>query len=216
MSDLRVRSLGLVDYQTTFDAMREFTLNRTDATQDELWVLQHTPVYTLGLSGKTEHLLNTAQIPVVQTDRGGQVTYHGPGQLMIYFLLDHKRRNLGARALVSLIETSLIETLQHFDIESYAKPDAPGVYVGDAKIAALGLKFKAKGTYHGLSLNIDMDLTPFKGINPCGYANLAAIQTTELNKNASFEALETQLVNVLINRLSNALDTRPYDPQSES
>ncbi len=172
------RFAGLQPYEPVWRAMQAFTANRTADTADEIWFMQHEPVYTQGQAGKAEHVLHADTIPVVQTDRGGQVTYHGPGQLMCYTLLDCKRLNLGARALVELLEQVLIAVLDDYGVKAYARRDAPGVYVmragqGEAKIAALGLRVKKNGCYHGASLNVDCDLVPFTGINPCGYAGMA-------------------------------------------
>ena len=169
---LVLRELGLVDYQSTLDAMRELTDSRHADAPDELWLLQHPPVFTQGQAGKAEHVLAPGDIPVIQVDRGGQVTYHGPGQWVLYLLLDLRRLPLGVRDLVSLIELSLVQLLAEYRISAAAKPHAPGVYVGDKKIAALGLRVRRGCSYHGLALNVDMDLEPFERINPCGYANL--------------------------------------------
>lgn len=160
--------------------MKAFTAERNEDTQDQLWLLQHSPVYTLGLNGKTEHILNAGDIPVIQCDRGGQVTYHGPGQLVCYTLLDLHRRHLGVKQLVYLLEQSVIEVLQTYQIQAERKPGAPGIYVEGAKIAALGLRVRHGCCYHGLSLNIDMDLEPFSRINPCGYTGLATTQLRDL------------------------------------
>ncbi len=173
----KLRFLGIQPYELIWQKMLEFTLNRTPSTPDELWVLQHEPVFTLGQAGKPEHILNAHDIPVVKSDRGGQVTYHGPGQLVIYLLIDVRRNKLGIRQLVDLIENSIISVLASYGIRGETKPRAPGVYVGEKKIAALGLRIKQGCSYHGLSFNIDMDLTPFTYINPCGYAGL---ETTQL------------------------------------
>ncbi|HQQ75415.1 MAG TPA: lipoyl(octanoyl) transferase LipB [Pseudomonadales bacterium] len=175
MNKLIVRQFDeLQDYQAIWQSMQVFTANREKNTPDELWLLEHEPVYTQGQAGKFEHLLNPGNIPVVQTDRGGQITWHGPGQLMVYALLDTHRLNLGARVLINHLEKILIVVLDSFGISAYAKSDAPGVYVlhqgTEAKIAALGLRVKKNGCYHGAALNIDCDLSPFSGINPCGYA----------------------------------------------
>lgn len=167
-----VRYLGIQDYQQTYDSMQQFNARRTPETEDEIWLLQHPPVFTLGTNARQEHLLNPENIPVVQTDRGGQVTYHAPGQLIAYVLLDVKRKAMGVRPLVTALETAVIEFLKQQGIEAYADPKAPGVYVEGAKIAALGLRVKQKGCYHGLSLNVDMELSDFDRINPCGYAGL--------------------------------------------
>ncbi|WOJ97946.1 lipoyl(octanoyl) transferase LipB [Congregibacter brevis] len=170
--ELVVRRLGECDYQQTLDKMRNFTDARTSETPDELWLLQHPPVFTQGLAGREEHLLAPGDIPVVQVDRGGQVTYHGPGQWVVYLLVDLRRRHLGVRALVDVIEQSIVTTLETFGIEAAPDPKAPGVYVNSRKIASLGLRVRRGSSYHGLSLNADMDLEPFTRINPCGYAGL--------------------------------------------
>ncbi|QKI89678.1 lipoyl(octanoyl) transferase LipB [Thiomicrorhabdus xiamenensis] len=178
--DLIVKQLGRQDYQTTWQAMQAFTQQRGEETPDELWIVEHSPVYTQGLNGKSEHLLRpNPEIPVVQTDRGGQITYHGPGQLVIYILVDLKRRKLGVRALVSIIENAIIELLATFHIEAVARADAPGVYVNGQKIASLGLKIRKQKSYHGLALNVDMDLTPFQAINPCGLLGMQMAQLSD-------------------------------------
>ncbi len=179
---LVVRSLGTVEYSPIWEAMKSFTNARDDTTPDEIWLLQHTPVFTQGQAGKAEHILFSGDIPVVQVDRGGQVTYHGPGQLIAYVMIDIKRRHLGARALVSLIEQSLIDTLLSYNINARARKDAPGVYVGDAKIASLGLRIRKGRSFHGLSLNVNMDLEPFSRINPCGYQGMEVIQLSQLEE----------------------------------
>ncbi|HJU50079.1 MAG TPA: lipoyl(octanoyl) transferase LipB [Pseudogulbenkiania sp.] len=171
-----VKHLGLVDYTPTWRAMQAFTDSRTPDTPDELWCLEHPPVYTLGLAGKPEHLIMPSQIEVVKCDRGGQVTYHGPGQLVVYLLIDFKRMGIGVRELVRRIEQSVIDLLAELGIEANGDVDAPGVYVRGEKIASLGLRIKNGAVYHGLSLNVDMDLTPFNWINPCGYAGLKVTQ----------------------------------------
>lgn len=177
---LSVREYGLVDYSTAWQAMQRFTNERTPATLDEVWLLQHPSVFTQGQAGKAEHLLMPGDIPVVQADRGGQVTYHGPGQLVCYLMLDVRRLGLGVRQLVSRIELSLIELLASYGVQALAKPDAPGVYVNGAKIASLGLRIRNGRSFHGLALNVDMDLEPFGRINPCGYAGLAMTQLADL------------------------------------
>ncbi len=167
-----VRHLGLADYEEVWSAMRAFVAARTPDSEDELWFVQHPPVFTLGLAGSRSHLLNPGNIPVVASDRGGQVTYHGPGQLVAYTLLDLRRFNLGPRELVRRLEGAILATLSHYQIAGLRRPGAPGVYVGDAKIASLGLRIRKHCSYHGLALNIAPDLTPFSFINPCGYAGL--------------------------------------------
>lgn len=176
---LRVRTLGVVAYQPTWDAMRRFTDDRDAATADEIWLLQHPPVYTLGQAGKPEHLLRDGGIPLVRIDRGGQITYHGEGQLVVYLLIDLARRKLKVRELVTLMEQALIDCLAEFGIAAERRDAAPGVYVADAKIAALGLRIRNGCSYHGLSLNVDMDLTPFTWINPCGYEGLKTTQLAD-------------------------------------
>jgi lipoyl(octanoyl) transferase len=174
---LSIRSLGLVDYLPTWRAMQAFTESRGADTPDEIWLLQHPPVFTLGQAGKREHILSETGIPVVAIDRGGQVTYHGPGQLVAYILIDLKRRGYGVKELVRRLEQAVIDLLAALGVDAERLAGAPGVYVGGAKIAALGLRIKGGCSYHGLSLNVAMDLTPFKAINPCGHAGLAVTQT---------------------------------------
>lgn len=170
-----LKNLGQVDYQTTCDAMRLFTAERDKSTQDELWLAEHPPVFTQGLNGKDEHILDSGDIPVIKTDRGGQVTYHGPGQLIAYTLFDLKRLNIGVREMVSRLENSVISMLEGLGIKANARADAPGVYVDQKKIASLGLRVRQGACYHGLSINISMDLTPFSFINPCGYQGMEMI-----------------------------------------
>lgn len=174
---LLIRYLGLCEYQGCYRQMVEFTQHRSGETRDEIWFLQHPPVYTLGLAGKTEHLLDPGDIPVVRTDRGGQVTYHGPGQLLVYLLVDLKRRRLGIKSLVQVIEQTVLDLLADLGLPGERRPRAPGVYIDGRKIAALGIRVRNSCSYHGFSLNVDLDLTPYQGINPCGYPGL---QTTRL------------------------------------
>ena len=169
---MQCRRLGVVDYQPTFDAMKRFTAERTAETEDEIWLLQHPPVYTQGLTGRNEHVLDAGAIPVIQIDRGGQVTYHGPGQWVAYILYDLRRANVNIRELVTLLENAVVALLGEWGLSASGDPSARGVYVDGRKIAALGLKVSRGRAYHGLSLNVDMDLAPFKGINPCGYEGL--------------------------------------------
>ncbi len=177
---LGFRELGQVDYQPTWHAMQRFTDSRGADTPDEIWLLEHSPVFTQGQAGKAEHVLFPGDIPVVQVDRGGQVTYHGPGQLVAYLLLDVRRSGIGVRELVSRMERSLIDLLASYGVSANAKPDAPGVYVDGAKIASLGLRIRNGRSFHGLALNVDMDLQPFQRINPCGYAGMAMTQLADL------------------------------------
>ena len=180
ISLLEVRELGLVDYPVAWQAMQRFTNERQPDTVDEIWLLQHPRVFTQGQAGKAEHLLLPGDIPVIQADRGGQVTYHGPGQLVCYLMLDVRRLGFGVRELVSRIEQSLIDLLASYDVQALAKPDAPGVYVHGAKIASLGLRIRNGRSFHGLALNVDMDLEPCRRINPCGYAGMAMTQLADL------------------------------------
>ncbi|MFZ3022627.1 lipoyl(octanoyl) transferase LipB [Pseudomonas sp.] len=196
---LGVRELGVQAYEPVWHAMQDFTNQRTADTADELWLVQHPPVFTQGQAGKAEHLLLPGDIPVVQVDRGGQVTYHGPGQLVAYPLVDVRRLGLGVRELVSRIEQSLIDLLASYGVSAEARADAPGVYVNGAKIASLGLRIRRGCSFHGLALNVDMDLQPFQRINPCGYAGLAMTQLTDhvagpLDMNEVSTRLREQLV----------------------
>jgi len=177
---LQLRELGLVDYAPTLQAMREFTDARRADDPDQLWLLQHPRVFTQGQAGKAEHILAPGDIPVIQVDRGGQVTYHGPGQWVLYLLLDLRRRNWGVRDLVNTIERSVVQLLAGYGIEAQPDPAAPGVYVDGAKIASLGLRVRRGCSYHGLSLNVDMDLEPFERINPCGYQGLQVTSMARL------------------------------------
>lgn len=198
---LLVRQLGRRDYTPVWQAMQRFTQQRTNDTADEIWLLEHPPVYTLGLNGKQHHVLNAGDIPLIQTDRGGQVTYHGPGQLVAYLLFDLKRHDLGVRSLVSLIEQSIIDLLAGYGIPAINRQDAPGVYVEDAKLAALGLRIKRGCSYHGLSLNVDMDLEPFSRINPCGYEGLAVTQLRSLGISDSMDKIASTLLNHIASQL---------------
>ena len=177
---MKTVQLGLADYAPVFEAMKAFNDARSEATEDELWVVEHPPVFTQGLAGKPEHLLIRDDIPVVQIDRGGQITYHGPGQLVVYTLIDFKRRKTSVRHIVSALENSIIATMAEYGIAAAADPARPGVYVGAKKIASLGLRIKNGAVYHGLALNIDMDLSPFTHINPCGYAGMEMTQMADL------------------------------------
>lgn len=199
--DLIIKHLPLTDYQTVWLEMQRFTGQRSATTIDEIWLVEHPPVFTIGQNGKPEHLLNTAtDIPVINTDRGGQVTYHGPGQIVVYMLLDIKRKNLGIRQLVTLLEQSLIGLLAQYTIKAYAKPDAPGVYINEAKIGSIGLRIRKGYSYHGLSFNLAMDLSPFNQINPCGYQGLAITQLCDLinDKALDKERVLTQLIQQLL------------------
>ena len=190
---LIIRDLGMQDYEPIWQAMQAFTTERDENTEDELWCLEHPPVFTMGLNGKNKHLLNIDNIPVINIDRGGQVTYHGPGQLIIYTLIDLQRLQIGVKDLVNNIEQSIIKLLDQYGINAQGKENAPGVYVDGEKIAALGLRIKKNKSYHGLSLNIDMDLSPFQQINPCGYEGLAITQVKNLTANNNFDSIKKDL-----------------------
>ncbi len=198
---VRIRQLGLVPYEPTWQAMQHFTNTRSSECADQIWLLEHPPVFTQGQAGKAEHVLFPGDIPVVQADRGGQVTYHGPGQLVVYLLLDVRRLGIGVRELVSLIEQALIDLLADYGVRAAAKPDAPGVYVDGAKIASLGLRIRHGRSFHGLALNVDMDLEPFRRINPCGYAGLAMTQLRDLVGPVDFNDVLGRLRDKLVQRL---------------
>lgn len=200
---MKVKNLGLRDYQPVFKAMEDFTLNRQQYTEDELWIVQHPAVFTQGLAGKPEHILVDSEIPVVQIDRGGQVTYHGPGQLVVYTLIDFKRRKISVRDLVRTLESSIIATLAEYGITAHGDVKAPGVYVEDKKIASLGLRIRNGAVYHGLSLNVNMDLTPFSYINPCGYAGLEVVQIKDL---ANSPPSVDEVAEVLVKHLQQLLN----------
>lgn len=205
MDEIRVRHLGSVAYEDSFEAMRRFNQERGADTPDEIWLLEHPPVYTQGQAGKPEHLLMPGDIPVVQSDRGGQVTYHGPGQLVAYPLIDIVRRGYGVRSLVSRVEQAMVETLLGYGIAAYADREAPGVYVDLAgrrhKIGSLGLRIRQGRSMHGLSLNVAMDLEPFSRINPCGYSGLAMTQVADLGGPATVSAVAEDLVPQLLRQL---------------
>lgn len=197
-----IRDLGVTDYETTWRAMQAFSATQNSESADELWLTQHDAVYTLGLNRKNVRLPNREDIPVVLTDRGGKITYHGIGQVIIYFLLDLKRRQLNIRQLVTLIESSIIELLATHNITAKAQKDAPGVYVDDRKIASLGLRLKNNVCYHGLSLNVNMDLTPFTAIDPCGYEGLQMTQTSALGMQQTPQQVGEVLVAALAEKLN--------------
>ncbi|ORT49275.1 octanoyltransferase [Vibrio sp. qd031] len=198
---LTIRLLGRQDYQPVWQAMHDFTNTRTDETTDEVWIVEHNPVFTQGQAGKAEHLLETGDIPVVQSDRGGQVTYHGPGQLVVYFLLNLRRKNMGVRELVTHIETIIINTLKQYAINSAAKPDAPGVYVDGKKVASLGLRIRKGCSFHGLALNVNMDLSPFLRINPCGYQGMEMVQVSQLGGPQDIDKVAQDLLQQLTSQL---------------
>lgn len=204
-AELIVRHLGLVDYLPTLEAMRRLTTERNEQTPDEIWLLQHPRVFTQGQAGKAEHLLGTGDIPVIQVDRGGQVTYHGPGQLVAYVMLDLRRLGLGVRELVTALEQSLVDVLAVYGVEAAPKAEAPGVYVKGDKIASLGLRVSRGCSFHGLALNVDMDLSPFWRINPCGYAGLKMVQLKDMIETPpTFEDVAQHLEKALRQRLGYA------------
>lgn len=196
------RTLGLQDYVSCWKSMQEKTNQRDETTPDEIWFLEHPPVFTQGQNGKAEHLLNPGNIPVIKIDRGGQITYHGPGQLVVYTLIDLKRKKMNIRELVTCLENSVIDLLNSFQIEAYAKCEAPGVYIQNKKICSVGLRIRRGSSYHGLALNVDMDLAPFLRINPCGFANLEMTQLRDYEKNITVEAVSEKLKSFLIKNLS--------------
>ncbi|HEU5399585.1 MAG TPA: lipoyl(octanoyl) transferase LipB [Gammaproteobacteria bacterium] len=196
-----IKHLGLVEYIPTWRAMEEFTLARGPETPDEIWFLEHPPVFTLGLAGKMEHVLAPGDIPVVRIDRGGQVTYHGPGQLVVYPLLDLKRQKLGVRELVEGLENAVIDTLALYDIHARGRRDAPGVYVGEQKICSIGIRVRRGCTYHGIAFNVHTDLEPFDRINPCGYEGLEMTQVSTLGGPADVARVAQDLLPALLERL---------------
>ncbi len=208
-----IHSLGLVEYLPTWEAMKKFTAARIPdgeipGTRDEIWLVQHPPVYTQGLAGKPEHMLVPTTIPVIRTDRGGQITYHGPGQIVAYLLLDMRRWKINVRELVRVMEQAVVDVLAEFGVTARGRNEAPGVYVNESKIASLGLKIKHGCCYHGIALNVDMDLSPFANINPCGYAGLRVTQCRELGITAEFEEIEALLAQSLIHGLQRHFEKR--------
>ena len=202
---IKIKEKGLQDYNSTWQEMVSFTENRDNHTEDELWTLEHRSVFTQGLSGKPEHLLRETEIEVIKSDRGGQITYHGPGQLIVYCLIDIKRLGIGVKQMVSIIEKSIIDLLSDFSISSHKIPGAPGGYVDGSKIAALGLKVKRGKTYHGLSLNVDMNLSPYNLINPCGYKDLKITQISNLTDNKpDLDKIKKQLTKNLAKYVSRS------------
>ncbi|KFI21734.1 lipoyl(octanoyl) transferase LipB [Nitrosococcus oceani] len=198
---LRIRNLGLQDYGTVWQAMRGFTAHRDSATVDELWWVEHPPVFTLGLNGQECHLRDVGDIPVVRCDRGGQVTYHGPGQSIVYILVDLRRRALGVRQLVDALELSVVDLLQSYEIETERQANAPGVYVQGRKLASLGLRVRKGCCYHGLSLNVAMDLSPFYRIDPCGYSGMEVIDLKRLGMELPLADVQQNLSRYLVRRL---------------
>ncbi len=210
---LHLQQLGLCDYESTWHRMQHYTDQRTADSQDQLWLLEHPPVFTLGRAAKTEHLLTPGNIPIIQVDRGGQVTYHAPGQLIAYLLLDLHRKKLGIKRLVSHIEQAIINLLISYSINAHIKPGAPGVYVGKKKIAALGLRVRRGCTFHGLSLNVDMDLEPFDRINPCGHPGLKTTQLADLGAMPPLQQVGIDLSHHLANQLNYRLANIPQQAE---
>jgi lipoyl(octanoyl) transferase len=195
--ELIVRDLGRQDYEPVWQRMQAFTRERDESSVDELWFVEHPPVYTQGVSGKAEHVLDAHGIPIIQSNRGGQVTYHGPGQIVAYVLFDLRRHKMGIRALVTTLETAVISLLAGYHIEAQARSDAPGVYIEGRKVAALGLRISQGCSYHGLALNVDMDLKPFEWINPCGHKELQVTQLKDLGVGDSMAQIKQKLLNIL-------------------
>jgi lipoyl(octanoyl) transferase len=202
--DVRVRDLGTVAYAEAWEAMRRFTAERGPTSMDEIWLLDHPPVYTLGLNGKPIHVLDPGTISVLRSDRGGQVTYHGPGQLVVYVLVDLARRGLGLRRLVYALEQAVIDLCAGFGVEAERRAGAPGVYAGDAKLAALGLRVRRACSYHGLALNVDIELSPYAGIDPCGYAGLRVTRLRDLGVAAGIADIKRRIVPHLLDHLGYA------------
>lgn len=211
---IELHLLGVRPYLPVWEAMRALTDTRDAETPDQFWLVEHEPVFTQGRAGKPEHLLMPGEIPVVHTDRGGQVTYHGPGQVVLYPLLDVRRAHIGVRDLVSALESAVIDLLADYGVSAYARPDAPGVYVdtarGEAKIASLGLRIRRGGSFHGVALNVDVDLSPFERINPCGYAGMPMTRLVDLiEKPVNGDLVGRQLADVLATRLQRSLTPKP-------
>lgn len=202
MNSPLIKDLGLAEYHQVWDAMREITDRRDPETQDEIWLVEHPPVFTLGMNADPNHVLDPGDIPVVQIDRGGQVTYHGPGQLVVYPLLDLKRLKMGVRELVCALENTVIELLARDDIEAVGRRDAPGVYVAKRKVASVGLRIRRGCSYHGMAINVNMDTEPFTRINPCGFTDLKVTQTSELGSAADIETLKRDIQPYLLKQLS--------------
>ena len=205
--DIITRQLGLADYSSAWESMKEFTQSRDADTPDEIWIVEHPPTFTLGRNGKEHHILQDTSIPIVKVDRGGQVTYHGPGQIVIYILVDLHRRGMGIRQLVTLIENGIVQLLAEYDVTAYSDAKAPGVYVDKKKVAALGLRVSKGRTTHGLSLNVDMDLTPFQLINPCGYEGLEVTQCLDLGIKESMPSLSEKLRTIIETEIKKSSET---------
>lgn len=201
MSQINIRHLGRMDYEPVWHAMQAYTDTRDSEATDELWVVEHSAVFTQGQAGKAEHILAPGDIPVVQVDRGGQVTYHGPGQLVIYFLIDIRRRKMGVRHLVTAIENCIVDALRPYGIESAPRADAPGVYIGEQKVCSLGLRIRRGCSFHGLALNVNMDMEPFNRINPCGYAGMQMTQTSQHHGPQTLDEAAQVVINAFVSQL---------------
>ncbi len=199
---IEFQDLGLRDYEPVWRSMQEYTANRDNYSLDMIWCLEHEPVYTIGYNGDKSHLRKNVSIPLIRVDRGGQITYHGPGQLIIYFLIDLKRRNCGIKSLVNLMENAIIKLLESYDVNAHRIDTAPGVYVDQKKIAALGVRAKKFGCYHGLSLNVNMDLKPFDAINPCGYKDLTVTQLKDLGGPEDLNRVSKDLSQFILNEFT--------------
>jgi lipoyl(octanoyl) transferase len=195
-----IRQLGLQPYQSVWEAMKQFTQTRQPDTEDELWIVEHPPVYTQGQAGKAEHIINPGAIPIIQSDRGGQVTYHGPGQMIAYVLMDLKQRRLGVRTLVCELEQLIIDLLRAYQIEAQRQSHAPGVYVAQEKIASIGLRVKNNCTYHGIALNVDLDLDPFHGIHPCGYQQLKMTRIKEYDPKINLAQIQQDFIRLFLDK----------------
>lgn len=213
MTHLNIKQLGLQEYGSIFEKMREFTRQRDITSADEIWCLQHPPVFTLGANADKQHILKHTDIPIIQSDRGGQVTYHGPGQLIVYLMIDLKRKSIGVKHLVEMIEQSVVGLLKGYNIESEARADAHGVYVANAKIASLGLRVHRSCSYHGLALNVDMDLAPFSVINPCGFAGLEVTQMLEYVETEDANEISKKLIDILIAKLNYKMNQINFDEE---
>ena len=209
---MKIKYLGRQDFLTTWQSMHDFTLNRDEATEDELWVLEHPPVFTQGQAGKPEHILNPHNIPVIATDRGGQVTYHGPGQIVVYVLFDLKRAKMGIRNLVSHLEQAIIALLAQYNIHAESFCDRPGVYIQNEKIASIGLRVKKGCSFHGIAFNVDMDLTPFTYINPCGFSQLKMAQLKTFLPELNIEQIQHQLAEAIQKQLHSKPSPEIIDP----
>jgi len=203
--NITIKSWGLTDYTDVWEAMKTFTNQRTETTPDALWLVEHPPVFTLGQNGKTDHLLHVGDIPVIQVDRGGQVTYHGPGQVVIYLLVDITRRGLAVRPFVTLIEQAMVDVLADYDIKGHTRCDAPGVYVNEQKIASLGLRIRQGRSYHGLAFNVNMDLEPFTRINPCGMTHMTMTQLANWVPDIDPDVVADKLTQRLIHAISRSI-----------